>query len=122
MTTSSFNRQFDSTSRRETQLEKLLQSDDIAPHVLKAACLHGIPDNDDLRAEAWRTLLGVVDLTADNGHSNENNARKASKAKKRKQYYDLASDLLAGPSSASVSAHPPEMDELLPAHVQTPSA
>lgn len=91
----------DSTSR-EAQFEKLLHSDDIAAHVLKAACLHGIPDNADLRAEAWRVLLGVVELTADDGHSsNDYTARKASKARKRKQYYDLATELLAGPSSVS---------------------
>lgn len=87
---------------REAQFEKLLQSDDIAAHVLKAACLHGIPDNADLRAEAWRVLLGVVELTADDGHSsNDYTARKASKARKRKQYYDLATELLAGPLSVS---------------------
>lgn len=85
---------------REAQFEKLLQSDDIATHVLKAACLHGIPDNDDLRAEAWRTLLGVVELTVE-GRTNDYAARQASKARKRKQYYDLATELLARQSSVS---------------------
>lgn len=89
---------------REAQFEQLLQSDDIATHVLKAACLHGIPDNADLRAEAWRTLLGVVDLTSD-GRSNDYAARKASKTRKRRQYYDLATELLGSQTSVSGLYH-----------------
>lgn len=90
--------------RREAQFEQLLQSDDIAKHVLKTACLHGIPDNADLRAEAWRMLLGVVELVSNDGHANNHAARNASKARKRKEYYDLAAELLGESSSVRLSS------------------
>ena len=54
---------------------------------MKHACLHGIPDS--LRAETWRCLLGLVELSEPGL-----DAREASKKRKRTQYYDLAEELL----------------------------
>jgi hypothetical protein len=49
-------------------------------------------------------LLGVVELTSGSSATpNDFNARNASKASKREQYYDLANELLKDSPSVGVS-------------------
>lgn len=86
----------DRSRLRETQFASLLQSQRLDSYGLKHACLHGIPDN--LRAETWRCLLGLVDLSQDG-----TDAREASKVRKRKQYCDLAEELLRDATTVSTS-------------------
>ena len=84
-----------STDIRDSQFEALLRSDRLDSYALKHACLRGIPDN--VRAETWRHLLGIVQLdSAAKGDCAGSgwHAREESKLRHRKQYNELASELL----------------------------